>query len=267
MPSSRNPGGAVSNSPAGNDAPLNNAPIPGITEPTGTHRGEPFVAGRRLLLDSATHRVTTLCQIRVRCRAARTDTSRPLRIRGRTQLILPKQTHSCGARATAPSHVGQRLAGFPAVADRPPCNGLTQSGRSASTGVAAGEVALDEARAGSRHVAGVGVILVRRDAETSDIAALEFALGLLTQRGARTSHAAVVARQPGQACVVGSADLSIDEASSTVKVGGTTLVEGDVVTLDGNEGTFNAGAVRVEIACPEELLARLETLRQRSRVV
>ena len=46
-------------------------------------------------------------------------------------------------------------------------------------------------------------VMVRRDAETSDIAALELATGLLTQRGARTSHAAVVARQLGKVCLVG----------------------------------------------------------------
>ena len=136
----------------------------------------------------------------------------------------------------------------------------------ASNGVAAGEIALDEARARSRHAGGVAVILVRRDAETSDIAALDSALGLLTQRGARTSHAAVVARQLGKTCLVGCADLSIDEAARTVKVGDTTLNEGDMITLDGNEGVFYAGAVQVGVDYPEELLVRLEALRQRSGV-
>jgi pyruvate,orthophosphate dikinase len=137
----------------------------------------------------------------------------------------------------------------------------------ASNGVAVGEIALDEARARSRHDAGVGVILVRRDADTSDIAALESALGLLTQRGARTSHAAVVARQLGKTCLVGCADLCIDESARTIQVGATMLTEGELITLDGNEGVFYAGAVRVEIDYPEELLARLETLRHRSRDV
>ena len=105
---------------------------------------------------------------------------------------------------------------------------LTPLGRAAtaSNGVAVGEVALDEARARSRHEAGVGAILVRRDAETSDIAALDSALGLLTQRGARTSHAAVVARQLGKTCLVGCAELSIDGAARTVKVGEMTPERG-----------------------------------------
>lgn len=127
----------------------------------------------------------------------------------------------------------------------------------ASSGVAMGEIALDAARAASRHEAGVAIVLVRRNAETSDIAALEQATGLLTQRGARTSHAAVVARQLGKVCLVGCADLQIDEAARSIKIGETTLREGDLLTLDGNEGSVYAGAVRTEIEYPEELLARL----------
>jgi pyruvate,orthophosphate dikinase len=136
---------------------------------------------------------------------------------------------------------------------------------SASSGVAVGEVALDEARALARHEAGVPVVLVRRDAETSDIAALDSATGLLTQRGARTSHAAVVARQLGKVCLVGCTELQIDETARTVQVGATTLHEGDVISLDGNEGVFYAGAALVEIKYPEELLARLDVLRQRAQ--
>jgi pyruvate,orthophosphate dikinase len=132
----------------------------------------------------------------------------------------------------------------------------------ASSGVAIGEIALDEARAVSRHRAGVPIVLVRRDAETSDIAALESASGLLTQRGARTSHAAVVARQLGKVCLVGCAELQIDGAARTIKVGDTTLREGDFVTLDGNDGAVYAGTVQTAVDYPEELLARLQALRQ-----
>ncbi len=134
----------------------------------------------------------------------------------------------------------------------------------ASSGVAVGEIALDEARAAARDEAGVPVVLVRRDAETSDIAALESAAGLLTQRGARTSHAAVVARQLGKVCLVGCSELQIDEAARTVRIGETTLHEGDVITLDGNAGLLYAGAAQVEKQYPEALLVRLDVLRQRS---
>ncbi|NKE64691.1 pyruvate, phosphate dikinase [Ramlibacter sp. RBP-2] len=132
----------------------------------------------------------------------------------------------------------------------------------ASSGVAVGEIALDHARAAARNAAGVPVVLVRRDAETSDIAALELATGLLTQRGARTSHAAVVARQMGKVCLVGCAELAIDEAARSITVGGATLHEGDLLTLDGNEGTVHGGAARVQVDYPEELLARLVALRR-----
>jgi pyruvate, orthophosphate dikinase len=87
----------------------------------------------------------------------------------------------------------------------------------------------------------------------------------LTQRGARTSHAAVVARQLGKVCLVGCAGLQIDEAARSVRIGDTTLNEGDLLTLDGNHGTVYAGAVRTEVEYPMELLARLESLRQRGR--
>ena len=132
----------------------------------------------------------------------------------------------------------------------------------ASNGVATGEIALDEARAVARHHADVAVILVRTNAETGDIAALESAEGLLTQHGARTSHAAVVARQLGKVCLVGCATLQIDDRTRTIRFGDTTLQEGAVLTLDGNTGAIYAGAVMTEVTYPTELLRRLEALRQ-----
>ncbi len=132
----------------------------------------------------------------------------------------------------------------------------------ASSGVAVGEVALDEARAIARHGAGAPVVLVRRDAETNDIAALGSALGLLTQRGARTSHAAVVARQLGKVCLVGCAELQIDEVARTVAFGHATLHEGDLLTLDGNFGALYSGAAQTQMEYPMDLLSRLESLRQ-----
>ncbi|MCC7218052.1 MAG: pyruvate, phosphate dikinase [Burkholderiales bacterium] len=141
-------------------------------------------------------------------------------------------------------------------------NGLAPLAQAASanTGVAIGEIALDEARAQARTDAGASVVLVRRDAETADLAALALAQGLLTQRGARTSHAAVVARQLGKVCLVGCGALAIDAAARRVHVGGRVLAEGDVVTLDGNTGSVYAGAARTVAERPLTLLARLATL-------
>lgn len=132
---------------------------------------------------------------------------------------------------------------------------------SASSGVAVGEIAFDEAAAQARHAAGASVILVRRDAETGDIAALDLAAGLLTQRGARTSHAAVVARQLGKVCLVGCAEIQLDKAGRALHIGDTTLQEGDLLTLDGNDGAVYAGAVHTAIEPLVDLQARLKHLR------
>jgi pyruvate,orthophosphate dikinase len=131
----------------------------------------------------------------------------------------------------------------------------------ACAGVVSGEIALDEAKARERHAAGATVILLRQDAETSDIAALEAAVGLLTSRGARTSHAAVVARQLGKVCLVGCAALEIDLAHRQVRLGEAELREGDVIALDGNEGKVYLGAVRVVKEVPDDVLQRLRHLR------
>jgi pyruvate,orthophosphate dikinase len=132
---------------------------------------------------------------------------------------------------------------------------------SASSGVAVGAIAFDEVAARARHAAGASVILVRRDAETGDIAALEHAAGLLTQRGSRTSHAAVVARQLGKVCLVGCAQMHLDETARTLQIGETTLHEGDLLTLDGNDGSVYAGTVHTVIQPLVDLQPRLEHLR------
>lgn len=134
------------------------------------------------------------------------------------------------------------------------------SAASAAGGVVCGEVALDEARARARKAAGISVILVRSDAETRDIAALDIADGLLTQHGARTSHAAVVARQLGKVCLVGCETMSIDTARNEVSIGGNVFSEDAVITLDGNNGSIYRGAARIVESVPTELLARLDAL-------
>lgn len=133
---------------------------------------------------------------------------------------------------------------------------------SAAHGVAIGEIALDEARAQSRQAAGAPVVLLRPEAETRDIVALDIAQGLLTTRGARTSHAAVVARQLGKVCLVGCETLQIDLTRRSVRLGEQTLAEGDLITLDGHTGAVYLGAARTVREVPEDLLARLATLRQ-----
>lgn len=131
----------------------------------------------------------------------------------------------------------------------------------ACPGVASGEIALDGQRALARASAGASIVLVRQDAETGDIAALESAVGLLTQRGARTSHAAVVARQMGKVCLVGCESLRINLTARTVRLGDMLLSEGDVISLDGNEGAVYPGTVAAVMVPDEALLERLRALR------
>lgn len=131
----------------------------------------------------------------------------------------------------------------------------------ASPGVVSGAVALDEVAARKLAAQGRPVLLVRRDAETSDIATLELAMGLLTQRGARTSHAAVVARQMGKVCLVGCEALQIDLAARCIQLGTLTLQEGDTLSLDGHQGRVYAGAVQTWDELPQDLLQRLQALR------
>jgi pyruvate,orthophosphate dikinase len=130
----------------------------------------------------------------------------------------------------------------------------------ACPGVVSGEIALDGERAASRAGEGITPVLVRQDAETSDIVALESAVGLLTRHGARTSHAAVVARQLGKVCLVGCEELQIDLVARTVRLGERVLHEGEVITLDGNEGAIYVGAFAAVMVPDEALRERLRAL-------
>lgn len=135
------------------------------------------------------------------------------------------------------------------------------TGASANAGVVSGALAFDEAQAQALSEAGQSVILVRKDAETQDSASLRWAAGLLTERGARTSHAAVVARQMGKLCLTGCSACRVDEAAARLELGGRVLGVGDVVTLDGNEGVIYLGAGQIRSRVDEALLARLHALR------
>lgn len=135
-------------------------------------------------------------------------------------------------------------------------------GTPAGTGVASGVVALDIDTARARAESGDAVILVRNIASPDDIAALALCRGLLTATGARTSHAAVVARQLGVVTVVGCVGLRIDPATRQVHLGRCDIHEGDVVTIDGTDGTVYAGAMAVVEERPSELVDRVRRWRR-----
>jgi pyruvate, orthophosphate dikinase len=134
------------------------------------------------------------------------------------------------------------------------------SGVAASIGVASGAAVFEPARAIERAHAGEAVILLREDVATGDIAALEAAAGLVAARGARTSHAAVIARQLGKACVVGCASLAIDADGRAGHLGARRIAEGEPLTVDAGSGHIYAGIMPVVRRRPEELLARLAAL-------
>ena len=128
----------------------------------------------------------------------------------------------------------------------------------ASIGVASGLLALDSDSARRLCDGNKPVILVREEIATDDIAGMAIACGILTGRGGRTSHAAVVARQLDKVCLVGCAALRIDANARRCRIGDTVLREGEWLSLDGNEGRVFAGRLETIRERPESLLRRIE---------
>ncbi|MDD3139474.1 MAG: pyruvate, phosphate dikinase [Lachnospiraceae bacterium] len=114
----------------------------------------------------------------------------------------------------------------------------------ASPGAAAGKVyfTADEAKAAGEK--GERVILVRLETSPEDIEGMHAAEGILTVRGGMTSHAAVVARGMGTACVSGCGEIKIDEEAKFFKLGGKHIVEGDYISLDGSTGNIYYGDIK-----------------------
>ncbi len=115
------------------------------------------------------------------------------------------------------------------------------SGLPAGPGGAAGQVVFtaDDAVAWAKQ--GKVVILAREETNPEDVEGMRAAEGILTARGGMTSHAALVARGWGKCCVVGCSALHVDARAKTITVGGTTLREGDWITLNGTRGRVYAG--------------------------
>ncbi len=114
----------------------------------------------------------------------------------------------------------------------------------ASPGAAAGRVYFTADDAKNHHEAGERVLLVRLETSPEDIEGMHAAEGILTVRGGMTSHAAVVARGMGTACVSGCGEIKIDEDAKVFELGGETIKEGDYVSLDGSTGKIYLGDIR-----------------------
>src|SRR5512146_2747332 len=116
-------------------------------------------------------------------------------------------------------------------------------GLPASPGAASGKIVFDANTAEARGNAGEKVILVGEETKPDDIHGFFKAQGILTSRGGKTSHAAVVARGMGKPCVSGCEQIVIDDKARSAVIGETTLHEGDVITIDGGTGHVYAGEV------------------------
>lgn len=131
----------------------------------------------------------------------------------------------------------------------------------ASGPVTVGAIVFDPERLTDFHARGEPVILARQQASTDDITAIADAAGLITASGARTSHAAVVARQLGKVCLVGCTDMRIDADGRSAYFGETRIAEGEILSIDGLSGDIFRGALTIRRQRPEAQLARLAAWR------
>ncbi|MCX5437213.1 MULTISPECIES: pyruvate, phosphate dikinase [unclassified Streptomyces] len=118
-------------------------------------------------------------------------------------------------------------------------------GIAASPGAAVGKAVFDSYTAVKWSRSGEKVILIRRETNPDDLDGMIAAEGILTSRGGKTSHAAVVARGMGKTCVCGAEDLEVDTKRRRMTVGGQVIEEGDIVSIDGSTGKVYLGEVPV----------------------
>ena len=123
---------------------------------------------------------------------------------------------------------------------------LLATGMNASPGAAVGKAVFDSDTAVEWAERGEDVILVRKETNPDDLRGMVAAQGILTSRGGKTSHAAVVARGMGRTCVCGAESLDVDAKPKEFRVrDGQTVREGDVISIDGTTGEVFAGEVPV----------------------
>ncbi|MEW1928747.1 pyruvate, phosphate dikinase [Streptomyces sp. NPDC088360] len=127
----------------------------------------------------------------------------------------------------------------------------------ASPGAAVGAIVFDSATAVRRAAAGEHVVLVRRETTPDDLPGMIAAQAVLTSRGGKTSHAAVVARGMGKVCVCGADAITVDtSARQLTTASGSVLGEGDTISVDGTAGTVHRGALPL---IPSDVGRALET--------
>jgi pyruvate,orthophosphate dikinase len=129
------------------------------------------------------------------------------------------------------------------------------TGVNASPGAAVGVAVFDSASAVRRAAAGEQTILIRRETTPDDLAGIVAATGVLTTRGGKTAHAAVVARGMGKPCVCGADELHIDVDGRRILAGDVVINEGDELSIDGTSGAVYAGRIPLE---PPPIVAYFE---------
>jgi len=163
-----------------------------------------------------------------------------------------------------PQHLEQML--YPRLDPQAGATPLDR-GLPASPGAACGQVVFDADRAEALGKQGLAVILVREETKPEDIHGFFASQGILTSRGGKTSHAAVVARGMGKPCVAGAEGIHVDVQLREAFVGDTVLKEGDLITIDGTSGNVYLGEVpMVEADFSEELQTLLQWADETARL-
>lgn len=134
---------------------------------------------------------------------------------------------------------------------------VVATGLAASPGAACGVIALSPDKAKELKKAGNKVVLVRSETSPEDIEGMAAALGVLTATGGMTSHAAVVARGMGTACVAGCKQLSVREDKKEISLAGQILKEGDYIAIDGSTGKIYAQEIKT---CEAEITGNFATI-------
>jgi pyruvate,orthophosphate dikinase len=135
----------------------------------------------------------------------------------------------------------------------------------AVSGVVTGRLVFDSQRA-QQYALTHPVILARPEISTDDFAGLTAAAGVVSTLGGRTSHAVVIARERGRVCLVGCAELRVDEGARACSFGAREFQEGDVITLDGESGLIYAGCVPVVVERPTDALAAVAAWHDHARL-
>jgi pyruvate,orthophosphate dikinase len=121
-------------------------------------------------------------------------------------------------------------------------------GLNAAPGAASGKVIFDTNKAAKMASSKTPIILVRTETSPDDIHGIAVAVGVLTQKGGLTSHAAVVTRGMGKPCICGAESIQVDVEAGQFTVNGEVIKEYDEITIDGSTGNVYKGALPLEEA-------------------